>query len=291
MSSLRNAVKRITHKERSQPVSRQHLGILEKKKDYKIRAQEYHRKQDVLTNLRRKASARNPDEFYFGMHTSQVKDGAHQKLEEAKFKAKIDEVGPDAVKLMKSQDLAYIRMQSQKDFKKIEKMQSSLQYLGDNPITDQDGVDDQRDMLKQRKHTVFVSNKEQALNFNVSEHFNTVPEFSGRSFNRIRKETLLKMGNNDDGYYSDGGDIKAPSEKELKKQKLVEKKHAKALSKSRAQAYLELSARHKRLVALKNAESHLITEKIVASKGRKRKVVGAADGKPAIYKFRRKRAA
>jgi U3 small nucleolar RNA-associated protein 11 len=290
MSSLRNAVKRITHKERSQPVARQHLGILEKKKDYKVRAQEYHRKQDVLQNLRRKASARNPDEFYFGMHKSQVQEGVHRKLEEAEYKARLDEIGPDAVKLMKSQDLAYVRMQAQRDLKKMERMQTSLQYIGDNPIT---GVDDTNEEvgLKKRKHTIFLSDREQALNFNVSEHFDTVPELAGRSFNRIRKDTLLKMGNNEDGYYDNDDDQDhVPSEKELKKQQLLAKKQARIVSKARSQAYSELEARTKRLKALKNAESHLVTEKIVASKGRKRKVVGAVDGKPAIYKFRRKRA-
>lgn len=290
MSSLRNAVKRITHKERSQPVARQHLGILEKKKDYKVRAQEYHRKQDVLQNLRRKASARNPDEFYFGMHKSQVQEGVHRKLEEAEYKARLDEIGPDAVKLMKSQDLAYVRMQAQKDLKRMEKMQTSLQYIGDNPITTEDDANEDSKHHK-RKHTIFVSNREQALNFNVSEHFDTVPELAGRSFNRIRKSTLLKMGNNEDCYYdNDDGQDHVPSEKEIKKKQLLAKKQARAVSKARSQAYSELEARAKRLKALKNAESHLITEKIVASKGRKRKVVGAIDGKPAIYKFRRKRA-
>lgn len=290
MSSLRNAVKRITHKERSQPVARQHLGILEKKKDYKVRAQEYHRKQDVLTNLRRKASARNPEEFYFGMHKSQVQDGVHRKLEEAEYKARLAEIGPDAVKLMKSQDLAYVRMQAQKDLKRMEKMQASLQYLGDNPTTT-DGDTNEQANQKKRKHTVFVSDREQALNFNVSEHFDTVPELAGRSFNRIRKSTLLKIGNNEDGYYDNDDDQEhVPSEKEMKKQQLLAKRQARIVSKARSQAYAELEARSKRFKALKNAESHLITEKIVASKGRKRKVVGAMDGKPAIYKFRRKRA-
>ena len=68
MSSLRNAVKRITHKERSQPTDRQHLGLLEKKKDYRIRAADYHHKRDAIATLRKKASERNPDEFYFGMN-------------------------------------------------------------------------------------------------------------------------------------------------------------------------------------------------------------------------------
>ena len=51
-----------------------------------------------------------------------------------------------------------------------------------------------------------------------------------------------------------------------------------------------MEARTKRIDLMKNAEAHLITEKIVTSKGRKRKIKPAENGKPAVYKFRKKRA-
>ena len=79
MSSLRNAVKLITHKERSQPQNRSDLGLLEKKKDYKLRAKDYHLKEEQLKAMKSKASLRNPDEFYFGMNRSTVVDGTHKK--------------------------------------------------------------------------------------------------------------------------------------------------------------------------------------------------------------------
>ena len=50
-----------------------------------------------------------------------------------------------------------------------------------------------------------------------------------------------------------------------------------------------MEAKRKRIQQLRNAEAYLITEKIIASKGTKRKIKGAEDGKPAIYKFKRKR--
>jgi len=288
MSSLRNAVKRITHKERSQPTNRAHLGILEKKKDYKVRSKDYHKKQDVITNLRRKAAARNPDEFYHKMKNSELHEGRHRKLEAAIQKERINEIGPEAVKLMKSQDLSYVRMQKLRDMRKTERMQTSLQYLGDNPETTEDFEDG---AVKKKKHTIFVDSREKANNFSVADHFDTLPELAGRSFNRLRKETLLKIGSNKDGYYDDDQEqLNVLSEKAQQKQKFLEKKQAKILSKARSQAYAEMEARTKRIELMKNAEAHLVTEKIFASKGRKRKVKGAENGKPAIYKFRRKRA-
>lgn len=61
------------HRERSQPERRQKWGLLEKHKDYVIRAKNYHSKQDRLKKLREKALNRNPDEFYFKMIKSQCK--------------------------------------------------------------------------------------------------------------------------------------------------------------------------------------------------------------------------
>ena len=67
MSSLRNSLHRRNHKERSQLAHRSRLGILEKHKDYVLRARDYHSKQDRIQRLRQKAADRNKDEFYFSM--------------------------------------------------------------------------------------------------------------------------------------------------------------------------------------------------------------------------------
>lgn len=69
MSSWRNVLKQKIHYERSQPSERKRFGLLEKHKDYKQRAENYHRKEEQLQNLRRKAAAKNPDEFYHKMIT------------------------------------------------------------------------------------------------------------------------------------------------------------------------------------------------------------------------------
>ena len=82
MKNLRNVVKRSTHKERHQPAARKHLGLLEKKKDYLVRAKNYHSKQDYLKSLEEKTRLKNPDEFSFAMLNGMVdpNSGKFRKL-------------------------------------------------------------------------------------------------------------------------------------------------------------------------------------------------------------------
>jgi U3 small nucleolar RNA-associated protein 11 len=80
MSSLRNSLHRRNHKERSQLSHRQRFGILEKHKDYVLRARDYHSKQDRIKRLRQKAAERNKDEFYFGMNRERTEVYAFSPL-------------------------------------------------------------------------------------------------------------------------------------------------------------------------------------------------------------------
>ncbi|KAK1861319.1 hypothetical protein I4F81_003903 [Pyropia yezoensis] len=84
-SSWRKAAPRREHKERSQPAARaRKWSLLEKKKDYTLRARDYHSKQARLAVLRDKAAARNPDEFYHRMARTVTDGGAgHRRREGA----------------------------------------------------------------------------------------------------------------------------------------------------------------------------------------------------------------
>ena len=297
-------MKRITHKERSQPQSRQKLGILEKKKDYKQRADDYHRKEDRIRTMKQKASMRNPDEFYFGMHRSKIQDGKHVTDDDYR------QLDPELVRVMKSQDLSYVRMQRQKDMRRAEKLQASLQLLDEgaaaaNANANATGTSK---TSKQRKHTVFVDTRKEAEEFDVAKHFDTVPELVGRTFNRLRKSDVEKLAAASDdvggghGSEEDESDIEDENgrrplshhqqrlvAKRRKKLAKLEKKQAKKLAKARANSYREMEARKQRAEAMRLAEEHLVTEKLVASKGRKRKIKAAEDGRPAQYEWRRKR--
>jgi len=72
-------VHRRTHKERAQPEERakRGAGLLEKHKDYVVRARNYNEKQRRLKTLMEKARFRNPDEFYFKMVNSRTKASHH----------------------------------------------------------------------------------------------------------------------------------------------------------------------------------------------------------------------
>lgn len=173
MSSLRNAVKRITHKERAQPGARKKFGLLEKHKDYVQRARDFHKKQNYLKTLKKKAEERNPDEFYYKMHKSQVSEkGVHKEIKDGSLDT-------STVKLLKSQDLGYIVHKKAVDDKKAEKLKKDLHMIGDK--------------VSKKKHTIFVEDEEKLQTFDPVEHFETTPELYEQGYNRVRKRQIEEM--------------------------------------------------------------------------------------------------
>ncbi|ORX35706.1 small-subunit processome [Kockovaella imperatae] len=119
--TLKSTFARRNHKERAQPLHRQRLGLLEKHKDYVHRARDYKSKQDRIKKLREKAAFKNKDEFYWGMVKGKTKDGV------AIADRGNEALSVDVVKLLKTQDAGYIRLQIAKDEKTIGKLRRELE--------------------------------------------------------------------------------------------------------------------------------------------------------------------
>lgn len=252
MASLRKASKSHarSYKERSQPASRAHLGFLEKKKDYKERAEDFQRKQNTIKRLKRKALNRNPDEFYFNMVKTQKLDGVHQEREEAEpVHTEVE------LKLMFSQDQKYVTMKRTSELNKIERLKSSLHLV-------------ENDTTPQNKHTVFVDTDKEVKDFDAAKHFGTHPSLVNRRFNRSSLESLKKLELR--------GNL---NEEDLKK-----------VSKEKEQRYRELVKRIQREKDLHVIQQKMEMKKNLMDKKDKRtKLQEETKSSAPVYRWRHKR--
>ncbi|CAJ1062738.1 probable U3 small nucleolar RNA-associated protein 11 [Xyrichtys novacula] len=252
MSSFRKALKsrQRNHHERSQPGFRKNLGLLEKKKDYKLRADDYHKKQNTLAALRKKAQDKNPDEFYFKMINSQLEDGAHV----VKRDKEEVEVTEEQKKVMRTQDIKYVEMKRVAEAKKIERLKGELHLLD-------------ADSKQKNKHTFFVNSKKEVASFDLADHLNTAPELVDRVYNRPTLETL-----------------------ETKViQAAAETKSVKKLARQRRQQYKLLSQRIDREKKMFVISQKIQTRKDLQDKTMKVRVKKETPNAAAIYKFKTKR--
>ncbi|EAS01071.1 UTP11 protein (macronuclear) [Tetrahymena thermophila SB210] len=159
------------HRERGQLKNREHLGILEKKKDYIQRAKHYHKINDQLNNLKLKARLKNENEFYHKMTKAKIVDGKHVEFEEEE-----DDFDPKEYRrLLKNQNINLIKIQKHKDMKQIEKLKSQLHDL---------------DAPRQNTNIIFVDDKEEYENFDLVEHYNTTEEMIQNKSNILTKQQI-----------------------------------------------------------------------------------------------------
>lgn len=287
MSALRNAVKRKTHKERSQPGDRRKFGLLEKKKDYVLRARDFHKKEDAIKALKTKAAYRNPDEFYFGMQRNRTKDGVHVGRADESNKYTAEELA-----LMKTQDVKYVALKASEEAKKAAKLKANLHRVGldadedavseeDEERYDDEGFAIRAAPRRKRKHTVFVDDAETARAFDAEGRRNDVSrnDVSAKDdvstkedrkrataaaaralgVRRHRTRAVEAEENGEDGITGEATELDPRTEKRLAKKKRV--------------AYALLREREKRAARLQTMAAEMaLRREISHARGHKRKV-------------------
>lgn len=230
MAKLVHNVQKKQHKERSQILSRAKYGLLEKKKDYKLRADDYHKKEAALKALRLKAEQYNPDEYYHAMTRRKtdedgiiITDRGNESLSVAQ------------VKLLKSQDVNYVRTMRLNEKEKAGKLRNQLNFKSNG------------------KHTVFVDLDEHQDAFSAAKYFDTDESFLDRRENRLR----LKQLETSDRLITQ--EIDHDSKDELKKKKVRQ--------------YKLLKEHMMREKQLRQVEERLELTREVMKKGDKKKMV------------------
>jgi U3 small nucleolar RNA-associated protein 11 len=84
LKNLKKYIPKRKYRERSQLEKRKKLGFLEKKQDYKIRAEDFHQKEKKYKKLKEEARLKNPEEFYFKMTNSKTINGEHMNYKDGK---------------------------------------------------------------------------------------------------------------------------------------------------------------------------------------------------------------
>ncbi|CAK7222337.1 hypothetical protein SEUCBS140593_004865 [Sporothrix eucalyptigena] len=159
-ASMRNAIQRRSHRERAQPLERKRLGLLEKHKDYSLRAKDWNKKKATLQSLREKAAARNEDEFSYKMISrgsgpgTALSRGSDEKRDRH-WTGTVDgnrgnkALPVAAVRLLKTQDMGYLRTVRSVLIKEVAELEQraamAKAFLGDVDLEEDEEEDDDDD--------------------------------------------------------------------------------------------------------------------------------------------------
>jgi U3 small nucleolar RNA-associated protein 11 len=272
---MRNAVQRRNHKERAQPVEREKWGLLEKRKDYKLRAADHKQKQAKLKILKQKAQDRNPDEFSFKMMSSQV-DKSGKRVADRGNKA----LSMEVVKLLKTQDAGYIRTMLQQTRKEREDVEQRL------IMEEQGKVRAVRDgeRARQGKHRVFVENEEEQEEFEPDTWFGRGEDIPTRKESPTFGDLQDALSDDDEALIQRPNTL---SKKQLEAQQQA-RREARKFRKDRERAQERIVSR---LRALKKRESELVAaeEELELQRAKMNNTVGGVNKNGVKFKIRERK--
>lgn len=261
MSSFsKNVLPRRAHRERAQPSRRvARHGLLEKKKDYKLRARNTSRKRQRVKLLKEKAAFRNPDEFYHAMARGSTDAGVVRRVRDGDGGHHVAD--GEVRRLVETQDRAYVRGKVMTERRRIEKATAGLHFL-DAAATDE-----------RRRHTVFVDEAEDGAGGS-----------GGGGVARFNREAHFAKAGTGSGSAEDQGAEMFIPRVHGKEANLVRKKAGR-------RGYAEMEQRVERVGRLDSAMEDLVLRQNLLGKGARRKV-RAGDpetGRLPVFKWRKVR--
>ena len=220
LKNIKKYIPRRKYRERSQNERRKKLGFLEKKQDYKLRAEDYHAKEKKYKNLKEAARTRNPDEFYHKMIKAKIIDGEHVQFPDDKtLEQKI---------VTNTQFINLVNFKKSQLEKEAEKLKYRLQlnkniFEGGNKSTHTLYYEDEDEYFEEKRKEKELLNKKRKRG-KIKEKNNDVNN-NGDNYNNVDKE-------NDGEIYDDINNenkVLTPENKQLINTYKQRKKHIKQL--------------------------------------------------------------
>ena len=193
LKNIKKYIPRRKYRERSQNERRKKLGFLEKKQDYKIRAEDYHAKEKKYKNLKEAARTRNPDEFYHKMIKAKIIDGEHVQFPEDKtLEQKI---------VTNTQFINLVNFKKSQLEKETEKLKYRLQlnkniFEGGNKSTHTLYYDDEDDFFKEHILEKEFLNKKRKINKTKEKKEKEEIEEQIDNINNINRENKVLISEN-----------------------------------------------------------------------------------------------
>ena len=180
LKNIKKYIPRRKYRERGQIERRKRLGFLEKKQDYKIRAEDYHEKEKKYKSLKEAARTRNPDEFYHKMIKAKIIDGEHVQFPDDKNLEQklvtntqfINLVNFKKSQLEKEAEKMKVRLQLNKNiFEGGDKSIHTLYYEDEDEFLEEQKKEKENEFLNKKRN---LDNKEE--NDEIEEDKKLTPE-------------------------------------------------------------------------------------------------------------------